>query len=324
MTKIIFQSFMNARKIIRSLKLKSSNEWKEYCKSGHRPNDIPHKPQEVYKNKGWSSWGDFLGTGIIASYKIQYLSFTSARKYARTLKLKNTTAWNKYAKSGKLPKNIPARPNQTYKNKGWTTIPDWLGTKNLSNKTRVYISYNECRKFVQKNKITTQIEWGVYWKKHTKPDNIPYKPRDGYKNKGWNGWGDFLGTYRVANQNISFWPYEKSMKYVKSQNFKNQTEFRRSAKDNKLPLEIPKSPMTVYQDKGWTSWGDFLGNGFVDNKIKSQNYLSLDKAKLEARLLAKIYNLKSHDDWIKAHQEGKIPKYLPRNPWQVYPKRTKK
>ncbi len=323
MVKIVFQPFVNARKIIHSLKLKSSNEWATYCKSDKKPKDIPTHPDRTYKNKGWISWPDFLNTKNIASQKIKFLSFTAARKYVHTLGLKTTTKWQQYSKSGKKPDNIPANPSQTYAKKGWKGMGDWLGNGSISPKDRSVVTYDECKKFVQKLGIKKQKDWEIYCKSGNRPNNIPTHPDRIYK-KEWKGWGEFQGTNRVANKNILFWPYEKSSKHVHLQKFKNQVEFRAAAKDNKLPRGIPKSPMTVYKNKGWTSWPDFLNTDNVANQTLSKNYLQIDKARIESRLLAKKYNLKSHDDWIKAHQEGKIPKYLPRNPWQVYPKRTKK
>ena len=80
----------------------------------------------------------------------------------------------------------------------------------------------------------------------------------------------------------------------------------------------------AYKNNGWKGWGDFLGTGRVANQTLAKNYLPLEKAEIEARELAKKYNLRTQEDWLKAHREGKIPKHLPRNPWQVYPKRKKK
>jgi hypothetical protein len=48
-TKIEFLPFKEARKFVRSLGLKSTKEWKEYSKSGNRPNNIPGSPEKVYK-----------------------------------------------------------------------------------------------------------------------------------------------------------------------------------------------------------------------------------------------------------------------------------
>jgi hypothetical protein len=57
-----------------------------------------------------------------------YRSFNDARAFARTLKLKNITEWRGYTKSGRLPDDIPVGANQVYKNGGWVSWGDWLGT----------------------------------------------------------------------------------------------------------------------------------------------------------------------------------------------------
>jgi len=239
-----FRSFKDSRKFAHSLKLKSSIEWAKYCKSSNRSNDMPTHPDRTFKNE-WKGWGDWLGTGTIAPHLIEFLSFTEARKHVHTLGLKNNLEWKQYAKSSSRPHNIPSSPNMTYKNKGWKGIPDWLGNGHLSNINRTYLTYEKCQKFVQKLGIIKQKEWEAYWKSHNKPDNIPSHPDRQYKKQGtWKGWGDFLGTGVIANQNALFWTYEKSLKYIHLQKFKNQTEFRKAALDGKLPKGIPKSPMT--------------------------------------------------------------------------------
>jgi hypothetical protein len=37
-------------------------EWSVWAASGKRNNDIPSTPYTVYKNNGWKSWPDWLGT----------------------------------------------------------------------------------------------------------------------------------------------------------------------------------------------------------------------------------------------------------------------
>lgn len=56
-----FLLFEEAREFARSLKLKSENEWREYKKSGKKPDFIPAKPEMVYKDKGWKGFKDWLG-----------------------------------------------------------------------------------------------------------------------------------------------------------------------------------------------------------------------------------------------------------------------
>ena len=48
---------------VRTLELKSQAEWKQWSKSGQRPDDIPSNPDQIYKDKGWLSWPDWLGYG---------------------------------------------------------------------------------------------------------------------------------------------------------------------------------------------------------------------------------------------------------------------
>ena len=84
-----FRSFTSARKFIQKLNLNGWNDWLEYCRSGNRPDDIPASPNKTYKNKGWISYGDFLGTGRIANQDRIMKSFKDAKKFVRELKLKN-------------------------------------------------------------------------------------------------------------------------------------------------------------------------------------------------------------------------------------------
>ena len=59
--------FVEARKYACDLKLRSRTEWGKYTKSNSRNFLIPVNPDTVYKNSGWTNWGDFLGSGTIAS-----------------------------------------------------------------------------------------------------------------------------------------------------------------------------------------------------------------------------------------------------------------
>ena len=63
-----WRTFKEARKFVRSLKLKGESEWSKYSKSGKRPDDIPGHPGRNYKE--WKGWGDFLGIGRVANQDI--------------------------------------------------------------------------------------------------------------------------------------------------------------------------------------------------------------------------------------------------------------
>ena len=121
--------FEEAREFTRKLNLKNQKEWVQYTKSGKMPSDIPTAPARTYKNSGWISLGDWLGTGTVASTKKNYQPFEQARNFVRSVKLKTQDEWRTYCKSGHKPDDIPANPRGVYKDSGWISMRDWLGTE---------------------------------------------------------------------------------------------------------------------------------------------------------------------------------------------------
>ena len=71
--------------------------------------------------------GNWLGTGTVATHLRAYKSFEEARDFVHKLKLKGEKEWRAYCKSGQKPEDIPANPNQVYKQEGWNGFGDWLG-----------------------------------------------------------------------------------------------------------------------------------------------------------------------------------------------------
>lgn len=120
-----YRNFEDARKFVRSLHLKNLKEWKAYCISGLKPDDIPTSVYAIYKQKGWISMGDWLGTNVISSQKRTYREFKEARKFVRDLKIKYYADWLLYCKSGAKPEDIPRNAAQKYKSKGWISWGDF-------------------------------------------------------------------------------------------------------------------------------------------------------------------------------------------------------
>ncbi len=181
--------FEEARAFVHALNLKNNMDWIGYTDSGDLPHNIPKSPRIIYKDKGWKGFGDWLGTGAIQTQKREYLSFIEAREFARSLKLKCGREWVMYCKSELKPNNIPASPAHYY-DKEWLGINDWLGNKIKTD----YLPIEEAKIFVQKQKLISKAEWLLWCKSGEKPINVPTYPEIYYKNKGWNGWGDWLGS----------------------------------------------------------------------------------------------------------------------------------
>ena len=172
-------SFEEARDFVRKLKLKNIQEWYDYCKSGSKPDDIPVRFDQVYK-KEYAGAGDLLGTGFVISKNRIYLSFTESRNFVRSLNLKNHKEWIEYCTSGKKPDNIPSSPINVYK-KEYADLGDWLGSGTVATTKKQFRSYKEAREFVRSLGLKNRKEWQEYCKSGNKPDDIPVKPWNTYK-----------------------------------------------------------------------------------------------------------------------------------------------
>ena len=201
-----YRPFRESRKLVHGLALRSHAEWKKYCKEGKLPQDIPVAPDRKYKDEGWVNWGDWLGTGIVATHLRPYRTFKQARSFVHSLGLTSSPEWRKYCKGdlpkkGTLPKDIPSDPHHLYKGKGWIGMGDWLGTGIVATRLRQYRTFKEARKFARQLRLKGQSEWNKYCagklpEKSTLPSDIPTNPQRTYKNKGWVSVSDWLGTSR--------------------------------------------------------------------------------------------------------------------------------
>ena len=192
--KISWRPFEEAQKFVQSLNLKSRYHWVAFTKAGQLPDDIPANPNGTYKDEGWASWGDWLGTGSIAPQLRKYRSFRKARAFACGLNLQSRTEWTAFTKSGELPTDIPVAPNLVYKDEGWVSMGDWLGTGTVAPQLRKYRSFRKARAFVRGLNLQNRTAWIAFIKSGELPTDIPTKPERKYKEDGWVGWPDWLGN----------------------------------------------------------------------------------------------------------------------------------
>jgi hypothetical protein len=54
--------------------------------------------------------------------------------------------------------------------------------------------FEEARAFARSLNLLSSAEWVKYSKSGQKPDDIPALAHRVYKDSGWLGWGDWLGT----------------------------------------------------------------------------------------------------------------------------------
>ena len=309
-----YKSFDEAKLFLKNLNFKSNREWYSYYKSGNKPDDLPVILSKVYsKHPKWKGLGDFLGNGFSATKDRKYLSYNDAKKFMKRVGLKNVKEWQSWSKEYR-PINIPANPNLYYKNKGWKSFGDFLGNGNRKNKLSDddFLSFNEAKKFMVKLKLKNLVEWNEYKKTNHFNNKIPRQPQSLYKNKGWKGFGDFLGNGNISNKCKDFRSFNESKNFIINLKLKSIKEFKNLKMNNKIPSDIPSNPQNTYKNKGWYDWSDFLGTTIIAPQDKQfYNYE-------QAKEYIKTLKIKSSTHWVEYKKINKIDPKMPKGPALVY------
>lgn len=258
--KTLFVDYATAKKLARSLSFKSGTEWKKWAKTNARPANIPSYPNEAYANKGWTSWGDFLGTGYIASQNREYMPYIQARDFIRSLALKNNKDWRKWSKSDARPLNMPTSPDKAYAKSGWASWGDFLGTRAIGASKKKFKSFGEAKTYAQSLGFKCRKEWEIWVKTDARPDNIPSNPNYTYKDNGWIGWGDWFGTGTLAHFKKVFRPFEEARSFARALELKSKDDWSQWTQTAVRPSDIPTAPDRTYATQGWIDWEDWLGS----------------------------------------------------------------
>lgn len=306
--------------------IKRNTQWDEYIKSNLLPDFIPKYPNGVYKNRGWISWGDFLGTGRISNQNKSklYVSYNKAKIWIKKNipNIKNRDEWQKNVKNNKIPIFIPIYPETYYRNKGWVSEGDFLGNKTISNfhKNKIFLSYKNAKQFIGKIKYKpkTMSEWKKFTKQIEFPIFLPIQPNKTYKNKGWISWGVFLGTGKIQdNKKANYISYEEAKIWIKNNIgiLKSATRWKELVQKNKIPYFIPNHPELYYnrKDRGWEGWGFFLQNGVVATNY-NRFFLSFE----EARKYVRNLKIKSCIEWRSFYKNKNFPTNIPKAPNNTY------
>jgi hypothetical protein len=266
-----------AKTFVASLGLRNNRMWRAWCKGSlpnlpAKPDDIPTCPEVVYRNRGWRSWGDFLGSGgVVAVRSGTFRSFEDARAFVRKLGLGSGNEWLLYSRGalpekGQRPADIPSNPHRTYRGYGWSGMPDWLGRDPL--RVDEARDFRRARAFARGLGLRSAMDWRLYSGHRLpghepRPMDIPSSPDQYYKRKGWLGWSDWLGLDR-PRPGSPMRSFGAAREFVHGLRLRSNTEWRIYLRGGmpekaKLPLDIPRQPDRRYKGRGWLSWPDWLG-----------------------------------------------------------------
>jgi hypothetical protein len=175
---------------------------------------------------------------------------------------------------------------------------------------RRFRPFDCARTFARQLGLRSQAEWIKYCKgnlcdKSELPHDIPIAPHRVYRNEGWLGWGDWLGTGTLSPRFRRYRSLRTARTYVQQLSLANQEEWTQyckgelPGKGNK-PVDIPAAPDRIYQDLGWVSWGDWLGTGFVARWLRQYRTFQ------EARAFVQGLGLRGRREWTE-YCKGRLP-----------------
>ena len=240
----------------------SLSEYKVMFDKGLLPRGLPRDPY-FYKGKGFISIGDLLGTGVVAPQNKEWCTYDEAKACLSTLDsppASGSDYLQKYT-SGLIPKTLPKYPESTYRNKGWKSWGDFLGSGLVANQKMTFASYDEAKLIIQSIDVrpTSSSEYKRLAKAKSLPALLPSNAPHVYKNKGWAGWGDYLGTGAISTQDRNFLSYDEAKIIISEMSAPptSQKEYQRLARENKLPPGVPHSPSDHYGES-FIGYPDFL------------------------------------------------------------------
>lgn len=287
-----FLTYQQAREVVRNRNFTSKVQFSRWLKREKRHfANIPALPDKFYADEGFS-WEDFLGDAYIEQITLNEtrsnLSYTEVRDFARTLNITKSAEWARLAKQGKLPADIPTRPDVFFKRRGtWTGWEDFLDSDyhkrmrnlkhldvvtdpteiNVPDRTTFVLPFNIFRENVRKqNFISKQqyYDWCKINKMYGK--GYPLNPDKVYMFQAlWTDWYDLLGIYNPNAPSFSVkCSYLEAKKFAQSLNLRTEHEWRDWCLDHpdNRP-DVPRYPDKHYGEY-WEGWQKFLGTNVTD------------------------------------------------------------
>jgi hypothetical protein len=209
----------------------------------------------------------------MSTHLMPVLPFDEARQFVRGLKLAGVPAFRLWARGGnsdlpRRPIGIPANPSMEYRDRGWIDWGDFLGTGSVAPWKRRYRPFPQAREFARGLGLRGHLEWKDWWRSGrpgVPPSalDLPCNADQIYANRGWKGWGDFLGTGNVWPKHRVWREFDASRRFARGLGLRTVKEWRRYATGGlpdlpPLPSDIPYGPDRTYAGKGWRGWVDFL------------------------------------------------------------------
>ena len=286
-----WRPYCEALKFVHPLELKGQNDWQTYCR-GNRPDlpakpvDIPANPVSVYSDefREGGGWGEWLGTGIVATFNRQYRSYDQAIAFVHQLGLKSQSDWHTYCRGERAdlpakPADVPASPDRVYGDefRARGGMGGWLRRGPKEARPPAYRTYDDTIAFVHQLGLKSYSDWRAYCRGErpdvpAKPADIPASPThvfaDEFRKRG--GWGAFLGTGIVATFNRRYRSYDDAITFVRALGLKSEKDWRGYCRGERP--DLPAKPADIPVLLGRCTTGSSVnGVGWVRGWVRGQS-----------------------------------------------------
>ena len=210
----------------------------------------------VYKEDGWTSWGDFLGSK--RRHQGNYYNFAKLKALIKEIGISSYKEYAEAYRNNLLPENARSVPSHYAE---YTDAYDFYGKQAPDN----YATLNEIQDWARSKKIQSAKAWREATSESDFPNNFPKSPDIKFKSNGWPGWPAFLGTTNKSRVQLreGFVSYAEAHKFAQSIDVATVAEWHKvrnlMTTNGDWPSRIPAYPNQAYQNKGWISWPVFLG-----------------------------------------------------------------
>jgi len=253
--------------------------------------------------------------------------FSRARNYVRKLGLRSAADYYAWATGERIglpakPHGIPSNPHQVY-GADWAGFGDWLDSENIATFLREWAPFEYAREFARSLELSSGIEWSRYASGKipalgTRPLWLPSNPNLAYRDEGWAGMRDWLGTGdKRSPQASKMRPLAAARAFARSLGLKSWLEWRAYVGGDRpelpaKPADVPAVPHACYKTKGWISYADFLGgHNQAWHQVEWRPFAL-------ARDFARGLGLPTLLAWRAWTQTGKKPEDIPANPEKAY------
>lgn len=210
MTQRSFLAFRAARNYVRTLKLRTRDDWRKRLRDTAFRQDlanrgIPSRPDRLYRETGWTGWNDWLGSNRFMGkpfmpYErwlawVRDQGFSKKQDYGDWCERNSRKGDQDTCERERL--GVPSSPASVY-----ATFPGWRSVLGQSDATRggqparTYAPFRVARAFARSLKLNTAVEWRRWAREHASllaehgcpatPDRVAEYRAD------FRGWDDFL------------------------------------------------------------------------------------------------------------------------------------